>query len=146
MANKLYNQKKVASRTAVTGDINTGKYTYRGFSSNQPTKNFKIYDIALVKQDLINHFHIRKGEKLEKPGYGTIIWDMLFEPMTENNKNIIIKDVETIVNSDPRIAIQQVTVDATQVGIQVIIDAVYLPFNVSEKMAFTFSRDNNLLT
>jgi len=146
MANKLYNQKKVSSRVAAVGDNNSGKYTYRGFSSNQTTKNFKLYDIALVKQDLINHFHIRKGEKLEKPGYGTIIWDMLFEPMTETNKNIIIKDVEAIVNSDPRIAIQQVTVDATQVGIQIIIDAVYLPFNVSEKMAFTFSRDNNLLT
>ena len=130
MANKLYNQKKVSSRVAAVGDNNSGKYTYRGFSSNQTTKNFKLYDIALVKQDLINHFHIRKGEKLEKPGYGTIIWDMLFEPMTETNKNIIIKDVEAIVNSDPRIAIQQVTVDATQVGIQIIIDAVYLPFNV----------------
>lgn len=146
MANKLYNQKKVASRTAAVGDINTGRYTYRGFSSNQTSKNFKVYDVALVKQDLINHFHIRKGEKLENPDFGTIIWDMLFEPMTETNKNLIIKDVETIVNTDPRIAIKQVTVDATQVGIQIIIDAVYLPFNVSEKMAFTFNKDNNLLT
>jgi len=53
--------------------------TYKGFSTVS-TNSVKgsLYDLALIKQDLINQFYIRKGEKLENPDFGTIIWDMLF--------------------------------------------------------------------
>ena len=97
MANILYNQKAVAVNKASVGDQIQGSFTYRGFSSKETSNNFKLYDIDLVKQDLINHFYIRKGEKLENPNFGTVIWDMLFEPFTENAKNIISKDVEDII-------------------------------------------------
>ena len=33
--------------------------------------------------------HIRKGEKLENPEFGTIIWDCLFEPLTEDLRETI---------------------------------------------------------
>ena len=87
MANKLYNQKTVATNTASVGDKG-GTFTYKGFNSKESSKNYKIYDIDLVKQDLINHFYIRKGEKLENPEFGTIIWDMLFEQFTEDVKEM----------------------------------------------------------
>ena len=52
MANKLYNQKTVATNTASVGDKG-GIFTYKGFNSRESSKNYKIYDIDLVKQDLI---------------------------------------------------------------------------------------------
>ena len=55
--------------------------TYRGFSTLVNAKKYRLTDFELVKQDLINHFNIRKGEKLMKPDFGTVIWDMLFEPV-----------------------------------------------------------------
>jgi phage baseplate assembly protein W len=145
MANRLYNQRRVAVNRATTGDANTGSFTYKGFSSQESKKRFKIYDIELVKRDLINHFHIKKGEKLENPNFGTVIWDMLFEPMTEENKKIINSDVEAIVNYDPRIAITAVTVDSTQQGIRIEVDCVYMPFNINERMTFDFDKENNII-
>ena len=145
MANKLYSQKRVAVNKATTGDANSGFFTYKGFSSQQTKKKFKLYDIELVKQDLINHFHIRKGEKLENPDFGTVIWDMLFEQMTEENKRIITKDVEDVINSDPRISINGVTIDSTDQGIRIEVDCVYMPFNINERMSFNFDKTNNIV-
>jgi phage baseplate assembly protein W len=141
---KLYNQKTVASgRASVTGT--SAPFKYKGFSSTQIKNNFKLYDIDLVKQDLINHFYIRKGEKLENPNFGTIIWDMIFENFTPDVKNLIVKDVEAIINYDPRIAVNSLTIDTTEQGIRIQADVVYLPFNVTERMTFDFDRANNII-
>ena len=145
MANKLYNTKTVAVNKASVGDANSGAFAYKGFSSKEYTKNYKLYDIDLVKQDLINHFYIRKGEKLENPEFGTVIWDILFEPFTEEVKNIIAKDVEDIVNYDPRIAVNEITVDSTDQGIRIEASITYIPFNVNERMTFDFDRNNSVI-
>ena len=142
MANRLYNQKTVAKNKASVGNANSGSFTYKGFSSKETKKNFKLYDIDLVKQDLINHFYIRKGEKLENPDFGTVIWDLLFEPMTEEVKKLIAKDVEDVINYDPRISVESVSIDSTDQGIQVSANLIYLPFNVSERMTFDFDKNN----
>jgi len=142
---KLYNQKTVAKYKASTGDDAGQAFTYKGFSSSESKKNFKLYDIDLVKQDIMNHFYIRKGEKLENPDFGTIIWDMLFENFTDEVKQLISKDVETIINYDPRIAINGITVDSTDQGIRIQADIVYMPFNISERMTFDFDKTNSII-
>lgn len=139
----LYNRKVVASNVASVGDNAQITHTYKGFNSKDPNNNFKIYDIDLVKQDIINHFYIRKGEKLENPDFGTIIWDMIFEQFTEENKSLIAKDVEAIINYDPRIVVQEVSVDSTEQGIRIEAAVVYIPFNVNERMTFDFDRENS---
>jgi phage baseplate assembly protein W len=142
---RLYNQKAVAVDRASIGDANQGKFTYKGFSSREVTKNFKLYDLELVKQDIINHFYIRKGEKLENPDFGTAIWDMLFEPFSDRVKDIIAKDVEDIINYDPRIAVNSITVDSTDMGIRIEAEITYIPFNVTERMFLDFDRNNNVI-
>jgi phage baseplate assembly protein W len=144
MATKLYNQ-KVAARSAAVVTDSQGAFTYKGFSSTETSKNYKLYDIDLVKQDLINHFYIRKGEKLENPEFGTVIWDMLFEQFTENVKQIIAKDVEDIINYDPRIAVNEIQIDTTDQGIRIQADIVYIPFNVNERMTFNFDKANSVI-
>ena len=144
MASKLYNQMTVATNTATVGDKG-GSFTYKGFNSKETSRNFKLYDIDLVKQDLINHFYIRKGEKLENPEFGTVIWDMLFENFTEEVKNIIAKDVEDIVNYDPRLVVNEVVVDSTDQGIRIQADLTYIPFNVNERMTFDFDKENSII-
>ena len=144
MANKLYNQKSVATSVATT-EATSSAFKYRGFSSNETKNNFKIYDIELVKRDLMNHFYIRKGEKLENPDFGTIIWDMLFENFTPQVKDLITKDVEKIINYDPRIKVNAVSIDSTDQGLRIQADIVYLPFNVNERMMFDFDKANNIV-
>jgi phage baseplate assembly protein W len=144
MANKLYNQKSVATSVATT-ESTSSAFKYRGFSSNETKINFKLYDIELVKRDLMNHFYIRKGEKLENPDFGTIIWDMLFENFTPQIKDLITKDVEKIINYDPRIKVNAVSIDSTDQGLRIQADIVYLPFNVNERMMFDFDKANNIV-
>jgi phage baseplate assembly protein W len=142
---KLYNNQTVAKNKASVGDQNTGSFTYKGFSSLESKRGFKLYDIDLVKQDIINHFYIRKGEKLENPEFGTIIWDMLFENFTDEVKRLISEDVETIINYDPRIAINSILVDTTDQGIRIEADIVYIPFNINERMTFEFDKNNSII-
>ena len=83
---------------------------YNGFSTYNRSKHFRLTDFDLVKQDLINHFNTRKGEKLMNPNFGTSIWDTLFDPMDADTKRIITEDVRRIVSYDPRIAARNVVV------------------------------------
>jgi phage baseplate assembly protein W len=144
MANKLYNQKTVAVNKASVGDRG-GSFVYKGFSSTETSRNYKLYDIDLVKQDLMNHFYIRKGEKLENPEFGTVIWDLIFEQFTEDVKTIIAKDVEDIINYDPRIAVNEVQIDSTDQGIRIQADITYIPFNINERMTFDFDKNNSII-
>ena len=142
---KIYNKKSVAAFTAGTGNNSAAAFTYKGFSSQETKSNFKLYDIDLVKQDIINHFYIRKGEKLENPNFGTIIWDMLFENFTSEVRRLITEDVEQIINYDPRVKVNTLTIDSTDQGIRIQADVVYLPFNINERMTFDFDKTNNIV-
>jgi phage baseplate assembly protein W len=137
-------------RNPQIGSGNTSKMflprTYKGFSTVS-TDSIKgsLYDLALIKQDLINQFHIRKGEKLENPNFGTIIWDMLFEPMTEQVKSLIVNDVTDIVNSDPRIQSIETIVSEFEQGLQIELTLLYVPYNIQENMQFSFDRNSTMI-
>ena len=141
---KLYNQQSVSTNKATTAQTSSS-FRYKGFSSNETKNNFKLYDIELVKRDLMNHFYIRKGEKLENPNFGTIIWDMLFENFTSEVRRLITEDVEQIINYDPRVKVNTLTIDSTDQGIRIQADVVYLPFNINERMTFDFDKTNNIV-
>lgn len=119
---------------------------YRGISTvGTPSNSFSLYDLELIKQDIVNHFHIRQGEKLENPGFGTIIWDLLFDPLTEDLKNAIIQNVTDIINYDPRVQVDNVIVSTYESGIQIECELTYLPYSISEQLRFRFDQNNNIL-
>jgi phage baseplate assembly protein W len=123
----------------------TGR-AYRGFSTVS-TKNegYSLYDFELIKQDIINHFHIRQGEKLSDPTFGCIIWDLLFEPFTASVQTAIVENVTTIVNYDPRVNVDSIIVDTYEQGISVECQLTYLPYSISEQLRFRFDQQNGLL-
>lgn len=119
---------------------------YRGFSTVNQNKKFRLTDLELVKRDLMNHFQIRKGEKLMNPKFGSIIWNMLFEPLTEETKRVILDDVNTITAYDPRLRVNEVLLTEHQHGLQIQISLTYLPTDQTAAMNFTFNRDSGLVT
>jgi phage baseplate assembly protein W len=120
--------------------------TYRGFSSiSDETESFSLYDLALIKQDIINHFHIRQGERLMNPEFGTIIWDVIFEPLTDDLQELIAQNVADIINYEPRVVANNIIVTAYESGIQIECDLTYLPYDVSESLRFRFDQDNGLI-
>lgn len=119
---------------------------YRGLSTVNPDANsWRLYDIELIKQDIINHFHIRQGEKLSDPSFGTIVWDVLYEPLTDTVRNLIIDNVSSIVNYDPRVAVDNIIVDSYENGIQIECVLTYLTYNISESMRISFDKDAGII-
>lgn len=141
---KLYKEIEIKSNKRPSAPVESR--AYKGISTvNSDSNSFNLYDIALIKQDIINHFHIRVGEKLERPDFGTIIWDVLFEPMTEALKAAIANNVTEVINYDPRVQVDQVTVDTYESGIMIECTLTYLPYNISESMRMKFDEDNSIL-
>ena len=118
--------------------------TFKGFSSRADKQNFKIYDFECAKQDLINRLSVRKGERVENPEFGTIIYDALFEPLTDVLKSAIVDDVTANMNADPRLAVDDIRVSESNHGIAIQCSGTFVPLNITEKMRFHFD-ENSLL-
>ena len=113
---------------------------YRGYSTVGLTfGSSRLEDTELIKRDLLNHFHIRKGEKLMHPDFGSIIWDHIYSPLTDDLKQAIVDDVTTIVNSDPRTEVTNIVLTDFELGIQVEVDMFYRQMDQSEALLLTFN-------
>ena len=125
-------------------NLSNKSVTFKGFSSKADKRNFKVYDFECVKQDLINRLSIRKGERVENPEFGTIIYDCLFEPFTEALKDQILEDITANLNADPRIATEEIIVSEKDHGIAIQATIKYIPLDITEKLQFKFD-ENSLL-
>jgi phage baseplate assembly protein W len=120
--------------------------TYRGLNTINQSKKFRMTGIELVKRDLLNHFSIRKGEKLMNPNFGSIIWGMLFEPLDDETKKLILDDVTAIVNYDPRVSVNEVLIQELGIGLRLQVSLTYLPNGQQSMMLLTFNKDTNSLS
>ena len=134
----------MAYESNTSQDLSNSTVTFKGFSSRADKQNFKIYDFECAKQDLINRLSVRKGERVENPEFGTIIYDVLFEPFTEALKETIVEDVTANLNADPRISTEEINVLEEDHGIAIQATIRYVPLDISEKLQFKFD-ENSLL-
>ena len=116
---------------------------FRGFSSIDKTNpKTETVDIELIKRDLLNHFHTIKGERVMRPNFGSIIWDMLFEPFDELVKESIIADVENIIAQEPRVNLVDLEVFEFEQGLRIDVELLYVPFKVVGTFELEFDRRN----
>ena len=127
-----------------TQNLSNKEVTFKGFSSKADKQSFKVYDFECVKQDLINRLSVRKGERVENPEFGTIIYDCLFEPFTEALKDQIIEDITANLNADPRLSTEEILVSEEDHGIAIQATITYIPLDITEKLQFKFD-ENSLL-
>jgi len=115
---------------------------FKGFSSKATNSNYKLYDFELIKQDLMNRLSIRKGERVENPEFGTIIYDVLFEPLTDAVKQAVADDIAQNLNADPRISTEEILVSKSEHGIAVQATITYVPYNITEKLLLNFDENS----
>lgn len=120
--------------------------TYKGFSTQENTHNYRLTDFNLVKQDILNHFNIRKGEKLMRPNFGTIIWNLLYEPFTEDLKSVIVQDIQSIAAYDPRVSFDNVIITEYDQGILIELQLRYVLTNQTNTMLLRFNGDTQSLS
>ena len=117
--------------------------TYKGFDT--VTNNFggsKLTDTDLIKRDILNHFAITKGEKLMNAEFGTSLRDLIMDPLTEESKATVIQEVNTVINTDPRVRSEGITLDEYQNGLQIEMTVRYVLTNQVENLMVRFDRSD----
>lgn len=115
---------------------------YRGFSSvaNQGIST-ALFEIALIKQDLLNHFNTRIGERVGRPKFGSIIWDLLFDLGDPRTESLVVQDAQRIISMDPRVKllelVPRVALDTHEITLEIRLLAVQ--FDMDDWFTVTFS-------
>ncbi len=115
---------------------------FKGFSTVDKTQgNFTVYDVELAKRDLLNELYTRKGERLMSPNFGSVVWDLLFDPLTEDTVQLIRDDCLRIVTKDPRLELREFNVDEEEHTVRVTILLNYVPTATLTELVAVFNRD-----
>ncbi len=111
---------------------------YKGFSTVNRTNKFTLTDVTLVKQDLLNALNTRRGTRVMQPQEGCIVWEKLFDPITETSKAEIVYDITRICHRDPRIILNKINLIEHSNSLEFQLDITYVPENMSETLVLWF--------
>ena len=113
-----------------------------GFSTRaaSDSRSWVLYDTDLIKQDLLNHFHTRKGERVMRPTFGCSIWDLIGEQLTPDVKEEVREEVERIIALDSLVQNRGVYVDSSDHSIVVLVDLYYRPYDIVERFKIVFDQ------
>jgi phage baseplate assembly protein W len=118
---------------------------YKGFSSLNPASNgSKLYDLELIQQDIINHFNTKKGSRVMNPAFGSAIWDLIMEPLTEQTRDALQADVTNVCNSDPRVTPTQIDLTEYPNGYVLELTLLLNGTNQTANMKLTFDQSIGL--
>ena len=120
--------------------------TFVGFNTINQYKKFTLTDFELIKLDLLNAFNIRQGQLPGRPGYGTVLWDYLFEPQTTQTQNSINAEVQRVAGGDPRIFISDVQSYPQENGILIEIQLTVVPTQNAEILSIFFDQQQRKAT
>lgn len=121
---------------------------YKGFNTiGSDFGPYKLADNQLVIRDFLNHLYIRKGEKIHRPNFGSIIWSSLFEPLTPALKEAIRADVESAAKYDPRIKlINRVVVTEYQSGLRLDVQITFSSNNETVNLNLQFDKETQKIS
>jgi phage baseplate assembly protein W len=115
--------------------------TFIGFSTIDRFKKFTVVDFELIKIDLLNAFNIRQGELVGRPGYGTTIWDNLFESQTQETEQAITNEIQRVAGGDPRLYINSIELFPQQNGILIQLELTIVPSTDAERLSIFFDQE-----
>ena len=118
--------------------------TFKGFTTLDRVKApFTITDQELIKRDLLNEFYTKKGERVMRPNFGSIIWDLLMDPSDDSLVSAVTEDIQRIVAKESRVELLDLTVYVADHAISADVVLRYLPFNNSESLYLIFEKQIN---
>lgn len=114
---------------------------FKGFSTvNKVNAPYTLTDSELVKRDLLNEFYTRQGERVMRPSFGSIIWDILMDPSTPDLDKRISDDIIRIIGKDPRVEHINTTVVVLDHAIRAEVDLKFLPAGNVDKLYLNYTR------
>jgi phage baseplate assembly protein W len=130
---------------AVNQQVKQRSHFYKGFSSiDQSSSNTRLYDFDLIKQDILNHFNTKRGERLMNPEFGSIVWDLLMEPLTDDVRDMLMADITRICTFDPRVIPTQMDLTEYENGYLLELTLQLVEINQSATMTLMFDQSIGL--
>ena len=114
--------------------------TFIGFNTQNQFKKFTLTGFDLIKRDLLNAFNIKQGQLPGRPGYGTVLWDYLFENQVEELQNNINQEIQRMVAQDPRIQVASIQVFPQQNGILIQLQVQTVASTTAEILSVFFDQ------
>ena len=114
--------------------------TFVGFSTINQYKKFTLVDQELIKRDLLNAFNIQQGQLVGRPGYGTILWNYLFENQLQDTTNAIMAEVQRVAGGDPRIYISNVEIFPQENGILIQMEIQFVQGQTAQLLSVFFDQ------
>ena len=114
--------------------------TFIGFNTQEQFKKFTLVDDALIKRDLLNALNIRQGQLVGRPGYGTALWDNLFENQTNETEAAITKEIQRVAGGDPRLQITEIDIFPQENGILIQVLLTIVPSTDAERLSIFFDQ------
>jgi len=110
---------------------------------NKPYTSKTLSGLELAKQDLLNHFKIRKGEKWTDPNFGCDLELYVFEPLDQATQDAIDEEVNNVINYDPRFEVNDSTINVVQESHSVTVNVklTYLPTTTATELQIKFDRE-----
>ncbi len=119
----------------ITRDQNIGFSTF-----DRQGPPFRLVDLELTKADLLFAFQTRRGERVMRPDFGSIIFDLLFEPFDDDTKEAIIEDAVRIIGEDPRVNLVSIDVRDLEHTLRLDIVINYIPLDIVDNLAIEFDK------
>lgn len=110
---------------------------------DQPYTSSNLSDIDLAKRDLLNHFHIRKGEKWTDPEFGCDLPLYIFQPLDDITMDSIREEVYNVVNYDPRFTVNDTNIIVNQDThyVTVNVKLTYVPTTTAIDLQIKFDNE-----
>ena len=120
--------------------------TFIGFNTINQNKKFTAVDFNLIKIDLLNAFNIRQGELVGRPGYGTVLWNYLFENQTQETQQLIYTEIQRVCAGDPRIFISGIQMFPQENGLLVQVGIAVVPSTNAQLLSIFFNQQQRIAT
>lgn len=106
-------------------------------------RKFRLVDESLVIQDFVNALNIRQGQKCGNPGYGTTLWDFIFDPNTPDIQFQLQNEIRRVASQDPRLQIENLRAYPQENGILLEMQVAVTPFNAASLLSLFFNSNTN---
>jgi len=114
--------------------------TFLGFNTQGQFKKFTLVDYDLIKRDLLNAFNIRQGQLPGRPGYGTILWDFMFESQDQTTQQSIINEVQRVSGGDPRLVVSDIQCFPQENGFLLSLEIQVVPSTDVQRLSLFFDQ------
>lgn len=79
------------------------------------------------------------------PEFGSIVWDLLFDPLDERTKYLIDQDVRSIIKNDPRWQLENISISEGPNELLLEVIVTYLPSSETITLPLVYDKGTNTL-